>query len=206
MPAASRATSSSACTAWARRSIRRSLREMPDVDLPRLCAGRRPCRSARLSGAPAAGERRQFLLRVGGRRSGGADRRPSCERPQSWIARSGAGAPSAYSAAARPVRAGAAAIRPASNSATARRSTRCSRRSARHRQARSRAADRRRRRRTGRARSVASPIDGTAIGAGAARAMRRSSPPPCRRRRPDLRLERDAGRRARRRARCAPAT
>ena len=44
------------------------------ADLPRLCAGRRLCRSARLSGAPAVGERRQFLLRVGGGRSVGADR------------------------------------------------------------------------------------------------------------------------------------
>ena len=31
--------------------------------LPHLCAGRRPSRPARLSGAPAAGERRQLLLR-----------------------------------------------------------------------------------------------------------------------------------------------
>ena len=42
--------------------------------LPRLCAGRRPSRSARLSGAAAAGERRQLLVRVGRRRSERADR------------------------------------------------------------------------------------------------------------------------------------
>ena len=45
--------------------------------LPRLCAGRRPSRPARLSGAAAAGERRELLVRVGRGRSVGADRRPS---------------------------------------------------------------------------------------------------------------------------------
>ena len=39
-----------------------------------LCAGRRPSRSAGLSGAAAVGERRQFVVRLGRRRSGGADR------------------------------------------------------------------------------------------------------------------------------------
>ena len=63
-PAASRATNSSACTAWARRSTRRCIARTARRRLPRLCAGRRPPRSARLSGAAAAGERRELLLRV----------------------------------------------------------------------------------------------------------------------------------------------
>ena len=94
--------------------------------LPRLCAGRRPSRSARLSGAAAAGERRQLVVRVGRGRSGGADRRRSCKRPQSWIARR------RRTRAIRTFRCRAismrrrGAIRPASSSATARRSTRCS--------------------------------------------------------------------------------
>ncbi len=58
---------------------------MPARRLPGLCAGRRPSRPARLSGAAAAGERRELVLRVGRGRSVGADRRPSCERPQAWI-------------------------------------------------------------------------------------------------------------------------
>ncbi len=85
--------------------------------LPRLCAGRRPSRSARLSGAAAAGERRQLLVRVGGGRSGRADRdHPEAAAGLDRIAR--AGAASAHPAAARSVRAGARAIRRASNSAT----------------------------------------------------------------------------------------
>ena len=52
--------------------------EKPDLDLSRLCAGRRLCRSARLSGAPLAGERRQFVLRLGRGRSERAD----CRYPQ----------------------------------------------------------------------------------------------------------------------------
>ena len=40
------------------------MRGAPGDGLPHLCAGRRPSRPPRLSGAPAAGERRQFLLRV----------------------------------------------------------------------------------------------------------------------------------------------
>ena len=50
------------------------LAEHPGRRLPRLCAGRRPSRPARLSGAAAAGERRQLLVRVGRGRSDGADR------------------------------------------------------------------------------------------------------------------------------------
>ena len=50
-----------------------------------LCAGRRPSRSARLSGAAAAGERRQLVVRGGGGRSVGAGRDRCCKRPQSWI-------------------------------------------------------------------------------------------------------------------------
>ena len=45
------------------------LAELPARGLPGLRAGRRPPRSARLSGAAAAGERRQLVLRVGRRRS-----------------------------------------------------------------------------------------------------------------------------------------
>ena len=45
--------------------------------MPRLCAGRRASRSARLSGAAAAGERRQYLVRVGVGQSGYSDRDPA---------------------------------------------------------------------------------------------------------------------------------
>ena len=50
------------------------LDEAPGASLPGLCAGRQPSRSARLSGAAAPGERRQFLVRGGGGRSERADR------------------------------------------------------------------------------------------------------------------------------------
>ena len=49
------------------------LADYPDGGLPGLCAGRRAPRSSRLSGASPAGERREFLVRVGRRRSFGAD-------------------------------------------------------------------------------------------------------------------------------------
>ena len=50
------------------------LADHPDGRLPGLRAGRRPPRSARLSGAAAAGERRELVVRVGRGRSVGADR------------------------------------------------------------------------------------------------------------------------------------
>ena len=62
-PAARTATSSSACTAWARRSTQRLLRGNPGARLPHLCAGRRPPRPARLSRPPPSRKRRQLLLR-----------------------------------------------------------------------------------------------------------------------------------------------
>ena len=84
MPAASAATSSSGCTAWARRSTSCC---SPSGRTRRagLCAGRRPSRPAGLSGAAAAGERRQLVVRVGGGGSGGAGRRScsSARRPGS---------------------------------------------------------------------------------------------------------------------------
>ena len=97
--------------------------ELPDGELPRLCAGRRLCRSARLSGAAAVGERRQFVLRLGGGRSGGADRRHSAAAAK-LDRRAG------HRRATRIFRCRAicscrcAAIPPASNSATAPRSMR----------------------------------------------------------------------------------
>ena len=93
--------------AWhGRGALSHAARRSAGADLPRLCAGRRLCRPARLSGAPPVGERRQHLLRLGGGRSGGADRRyPQASAGLDRHAR--AGAPRAYSAAARPVRAGA---------------------------------------------------------------------------------------------------
>ena len=79
-------------------------RRIAGAGLPRLCAGRQLSRSARLSGAPAVGERRQFLLRLGGGRSGRADRRyPGAPAGLDRLA--GAGAPREHSAAARPLRA-----------------------------------------------------------------------------------------------------
>ncbi len=61
------ASNSSACTAWARRCTRRC-RQKRRHALPHLCAGRRAFGSARLSGAPPAGERRQLVLRASDRR------------------------------------------------------------------------------------------------------------------------------------------
>ncbi len=75
-PATAATSSSSACTAWARRSTSRWWRaEQARPALPRLCAGRQPRGSAGLSRAPPAGERRQHLLRQPHRRREGADRR-----------------------------------------------------------------------------------------------------------------------------------
>ena len=61
---AARTASSSACTAWARRSTTRSSgRGHAGPPLPRLRPGRHPRDPARLPGAPPARERRQHLLR-----------------------------------------------------------------------------------------------------------------------------------------------
>ena len=93
--------------------------------LPRLRAGRRPSRPARLSGAAAAGERREFLVRVGRGRSVGAGRRRSCGVRRAGSRDAEHARHPQHSAAARSVCAGAARIRPASSSATARASRRC---------------------------------------------------------------------------------
>ena len=50
------------------------LADHPAARVPGLRAGRRPSRSAGLSRAPSAGERRELVLRVGRGRSRGADR------------------------------------------------------------------------------------------------------------------------------------
>ena len=69
-------TNSSACTAWARRSTTQVVgRGQAGPAVPRLCAGRQPRGPARLSGAPAARERRQHLVRQPHRRRASADRR-----------------------------------------------------------------------------------------------------------------------------------
>ncbi len=71
--------------------------------MPGLCAGRRPPRPARLSGATSARERRQFILRLGGGRSRGAD--PAIlKRPQEWISDVTQRPPSGNSVAARSLR------------------------------------------------------------------------------------------------------
>ncbi len=97
-------TSSSACTAWASRSTSKSSAPGKlEPALPHLRAGRHARDAARLSGAPAAGERRQHLLRSSARRRENAHRRSH--------RRSGPGggqiwgrAASSYRAAARFVR------------------------------------------------------------------------------------------------------
>ena len=103
------------------------LSRIPGGRLPRLCAGRRPSRSARLSGAPASGERRQFVLRLGRRRSRRADRRhpaPSAKLDRRQPQR---GAPSATFRCRAIFTARPARIPPASNSATRPASRRCCR-------------------------------------------------------------------------------
>ena len=93
--------------------------------LPRLCAGRRPSRSARLSGAAAPGERRQFLLRLG-------RRRPAACRSRRFCAGRRAGSATPATRGTKTFRCRAISIgrngriRPASNSANAQASTRCS--------------------------------------------------------------------------------
>ena len=94
------------------------LRDEPRRGLPRLCAGRRPPRPARLSGAAAAGERRQLLLRLcGGRSQGAAGGHPGA--PAGRDRRSEPRAPSEDSAAPRPLCAGAEELARASSSAHA---------------------------------------------------------------------------------------
>ena len=71
-------SSSSACTAWARRCTTQVVgprRGQARPPVPHLRAGRHARDAARLSRAPAARERRQHLVRQPHRRSRGADRR-----------------------------------------------------------------------------------------------------------------------------------
>ena len=68
-----KATSFNACTAWARCSTR-NCSPRRRRRLSRLCPGRQPSRSARISGAAAAGERRQFVVCRRGSRCFGAGR------------------------------------------------------------------------------------------------------------------------------------
>ena len=112
-------TNSSACTAWASRSTRRSSAGDARPPLPHLRAGRHARDAAGLSGAAAAGERRQHLVRQPDRRPEGAGRRPGRRsggrRAAMHAARRAA---SEDRAAARRCSAVARAIRPASTSAT----------------------------------------------------------------------------------------
>ena len=94
------------------------LGELPRHRLPRLCAGRRPPRSPRLSGAALAGKRRQLVLRLGRRRSERADRRYSAP-PAKRDREPARGAQQKDSAAARSLPARAAKLAAASNSASA---------------------------------------------------------------------------------------
>ena len=162
------------------------LAEVPDAGVPGLCAGRRPSRSARLSGAAAAGERRQLVVR---RRSPPIRTCRSTtilKRPQAWIARCRARAPSAHPAAARSVRAGAAEFA----GRRVRRPRRARRAAGRDRAASngaSRAADRRRRAAGQRARARRSTarrrhVRGDAAIAPAMAAAQPASPPGPRRR------------------------
>ena len=73
------ASSSSACMAWASRCTTSSA--SGGHALPDLCAGRRAPRPAGLSGAAAAGERRQQLLRQPDRRRGASGPRRSRSDP-----------------------------------------------------------------------------------------------------------------------------
>ena len=85
-------TSSSACTAWARRSTRRwSASGKLERALPHLRAGRPARGPRRLPRAPPARERRQHLLRQPPGRRGGADRghHPRSRRERGARARAG---------------------------------------------------------------------------------------------------------------------
>ncbi len=68
-----RASSCSACTAWAKAFYREVIEARGRAAAAHLRAGGRAPRPAGLSGAPAAGERRQLLLRAPARRRGGVD-------------------------------------------------------------------------------------------------------------------------------------
>ena len=140
------------------------LAELPQAAVPGLRAGRRPSRPARLSGAAAAGERRQLLVRLGRGRSVGADR-DDAQAAAELDRRRAARPPPENPAAARPLWAGAAQFR--------RRRVRRPREPRRRllaeirapmRLGEGRAADRRRRARRHRARARISPIDGASIG------------------------------------------
>ena len=80
-PAVRPCSSSSACTAWARRSMRRWSEKASDRPaVPHLRARRRSRGPARLSRAPPLGERRQHLVHQSAGRRRGARRR---HRPRS---------------------------------------------------------------------------------------------------------------------------
>ena len=102
------------------------LAEHPDAALPGLCAGRRSSRSARLSGAAPAGERRELVVRRRWRPIPRCRSRPFCSAPAKLDRRCAACARirrfrcRAISTRRR------GAIRRASNSATARALRHCS--------------------------------------------------------------------------------
>ena len=89
-----------------RGALRGADRRAAGRGLPRLCAGRRASRSARLSGAAPAGKRRELVVRVGRGRSGGAGQRDLAAAAALDRGREPRAA-SAHSAAARSLRAGA---------------------------------------------------------------------------------------------------
>ena len=161
------------------------LRRAAGRRLPRLCAGRRPPRPARLSGAAASGERRQLVVR---RRSRPIRR---CRSRRSSSARR-AGSATRSTRAIRRSRCRAISMRPARRNSRGRRVRRPRepRRAARRGRAaptcraRRRAARRRHRRcRASSARSR-SPIDGAAIGTRARRRRGDRASPRWRRPRP----------------------
>ena len=90
--------------------------------LPHLCAGRRPSRPARLSGAAAAGERRQLVVRRRWRPIETVPVETLLRRPADIIGTAASRAASEHPAAARSLSAAAARIRAASSSASGRRS------------------------------------------------------------------------------------
>ena len=173
------ASNSSACTAWARRSMRDLREDRPDARLSHLCAGRQPPRSARpiwcggcsrtaptppsWRSPPMTRCRLATLLR----------------RPADIIGSARQRAASAHPAAARSAAAAAAAIRAASNSASARRSTNSRGGRGRDRARGGGHADRWRGS-DGAARPIVSPIDRTALSepSSSRRRRRRTRPLP----------------------------